>query len=173
MNKYIQKLRESIIRLNEAKQVGLLYHTTNKDGILGILESNSLISSRFNGISFSRDKNNRYNNGAFTLVFDGNKLSENNKLYPYSWYNVYPEDCIGAKDRNSEESLIPKGYKKQEFDSETFNLFGDTDYILKNIDKYLLGLIIYTNDENISFNEIQNVIYLFKTKYPDKYIQIK
>lgn len=84
MNKYIQKFRENIAKLDEAKQVGLLYHNT--PNLTEILKSNKLISHEANGISFDTEEG-WFNDGPwdkdesfYTLIFDGNKLSENNKI---------------------------------------------------------------------------------------------
>lgn len=159
-----RKIVENILK--EAKQVGTLYHATDLDGLKGIINTNSLTSERYNGISFSRNKNTWYANNPFTLVFDGDKLSQNHKTYPYSWNNVYPDDCYGAKDGNAETTLIPRGYKKQKFDYETYDLFGNTEYILKDINKYLIGLIVNTAlIDNQNIEESKQIINDFKQKY--------
>lgn len=187
--KIVEKvLKEHNITLSEAKQVGLLYHTTSLNGFLDILKTNSLESSRPNGISFSRDKNNWYSFGPFTLVLDGDKLSNNNKLYPFSYHAFYPTE-YPVKDTNSETSLIPKGYKKPQLRrySSYEDIFGDNTFVLNNLNKYIIGLLInpdnldetdikYSNIPNIYKENINSTILycknLFKKAYPNSYIKL-
>ena len=195
MNKYIEefrksckKLEENNIILDEAKQVGLLYHTTSLDGFLDIVKTNSLASSRPNGISFSRDKNNWFSDGPFTLVLDGDKLSNNNKLYPFSYHAFYPTE-YPVKDTNSETSLIPRGYKKPQLRrySSYEDIYGDTNFVLNDLNKYIVGLLINPNnldERRIKYSDIPNIykgningtiLYcenLFKNAYPNSYIQL-
>jgi len=77
--------------IKEAKQVGVLYHSTSGENLVSILKSNTLKAGypvfRFGPggiqkqISFTRNKN--YRPGEYTLEIDGNKLSENYKVTPY------------------------------------------------------------------------------------------
>lgn len=122
--------------LNEMKQVGILYHYTNIINLLSILTTNKLISKNVPYISFTRDKlfhkNTRYNIGGMEcrLVIDGNKLSNNYKIKPYS-YHFY--DLPDVKNDESEEKI-------------------DTN-VIKNIDKYIIDIELFFNE-----NEYQNQI---------------
>lgn len=188
--------------LTEAKQVGTLYHTTSIYGLLGIIKDNYIESQRYNGISFSRDKNNWYNKGLFTLVLNGDKISENNKTYPFSFHSYFPNQYPG-KDTNSETTVLPRGMKPdprfQDEDGEWSGIdeiIGLQNFQLKNINKYIEGLLIneylLKNDikevefqiEQLKFDHIlpnnfeytiENVlnycISLFKKQYPNAFIK--
>ena len=77
--------------IKEAKQVGILYHSTSGANLTSILKSNILKAGYpvfrlgpggvQKQISFTRNKN--YRPGEYTLEIDGNKLSENYKVTPY------------------------------------------------------------------------------------------
>lgn len=127
--------------LAESKQVGDLYHTTSEYMILDILRSNQLLSSRPNGISFSRDKHNWYADQPITLVFDGDKLSENHKLYPFS-YHARDSENYNYKDGNSETSLIPRKDKPRSLNLDPDEIFCDHTFVLPQINKYLKEIII-------------------------------
>jgi len=84
--------------LNEAKQVGILYHYTSKAGLKSILDSNQLNASKehYLGndlyyISFTRNKN-FHKKGAnwnvktdYRITIDGNKLSNQYKIHPFAY----------------------------------------------------------------------------------------
>ena len=110
--------------LNEAKQVGIIYHYTTFESGLKILELNQLKSDHTAestnakpvfGISFTRDK--RFNNANRAVDFtnssfgrtpqlrftiDGNKLSNKFKVQPYSQGGRFDK---GKKDFESEERV--------------------------------------------------------------------
>jgi hypothetical protein len=84
--------------LNEAKQVGLLYHYTSVDGLKNILQSNQLKSSEenymgndLNFISFTRNKNfdkkgQKFNvKTDYRITLDGDKLSNRYKIKPFAY----------------------------------------------------------------------------------------
>ena len=80
--------------LNEAKQVGSLYHSTSGENLISILKSNTLKVNQegnygmtlTNQNSFTRDKN--YRPGDYTIEIDGDKLSNNYKIKPFAYdYN--------------------------------------------------------------------------------------
>ena len=80
----MSKYREIVLEaLQEAKQVGTLYHNT--PALKEILESNELIGYYSVGLSFDTKEgwfNDRdwHQNSYYTLIFDGDKLSETNNL---------------------------------------------------------------------------------------------
>jgi ribosome-binding factor A len=91
--------------LLESKQVGSLYHYTDIEGAKGILGHNTIYASEINdnpSVSTTRDKNfhkhdfkfpsksgtKRMRAGVSTDIsfeLDGNKLSNNKKISPYSY----------------------------------------------------------------------------------------
>ena len=82
------KLLDILKEITEGKQVGDLYHFTSLNGGEGILQTNTIISDEYNFISLTRDKNyykisDQIEGGLIRLTIDGNKLSNNYKIYPY------------------------------------------------------------------------------------------
>ena len=84
--------------LSEAKQVGVIYHYTDKKGLAGILKSNSIKSNDehylgnvINYISFTRNKNFHKKGMSFgvkleyRIAIDGNKLSNRYKIKPFAY----------------------------------------------------------------------------------------
>lgn len=77
--------------LNEAKQIGSLYHSTSGENLISILKSNTLRADQtpnyamtyLGRVSFTRDKN--YRPGEYTMEIDGNKLSNNYKITPFAY----------------------------------------------------------------------------------------
>ena len=85
-------------KVDEAKQVGNLYHYTSAEGLKGILTSNSLNASEENYlgnelyyVSFTRNKN-FHNKGQnfnvktdYRITLDGDKLSSKYKIKPFAY----------------------------------------------------------------------------------------
>lgn len=78
--------------LNEAKQVGPLYHFTDLYGLEGILNSNTLkvgddssfeTGGNIGNVSLTRDKEMWI--FQYRIELDGNKLSNNYKITPFAW----------------------------------------------------------------------------------------
>jgi hypothetical protein len=93
--------------LREAKQVGILYHFTDDEGLRGILESNELWASETNAdhVSLTRDKNGWHvgtRDNIFRISLDGNKISNKYKVQPYAWSDL----DRGIGDTESEEAII-------------------------------------------------------------------
>ena len=93
--------------LKEAKQVGILYHFTDIEGLLGILKTNELWASETNAdhVSLTRDKQGWHVgtlDNAFRISLDGNKISNKYKIRPYSWWG----NDRGARDTESEEAVL-------------------------------------------------------------------
>ena len=125
--------------LKEAKQVGLLYHSTSGENLNSILRSNTLKGNQDSNyamtagiqISFTRDKN--YRPGEYTIEIDGDKLSNNYKITPFA----YDQD-----ERGQAEEVV-----KQD---------------IKDFKKYIKN--IYANVEvvqNKSFKEIEKIMQLY------------
>lgn len=171
MNKYIQKFRESITKLDEAKQVGLLYHATELEDVIYILQTNKLNASRDIGISVSRSKTFFLNNGIYSrggydpwnacLVLDGDKLSNNYKILPFQYpteKDSFETLIITNKDLDDEKydypiSSIDKYYnwiKKIETEDDEDYAEGEPGFICKgstlyNLNKYLVKILVDKN----------------------------
>lgn len=124
-----KKIVEKI--LEEAKQVGLLYHATRLDDILDILKENILYAQRDIGISTSRTKeffltNNLFGLGKWNacLVLDGDKLSNKYKIKPFQYPN----------ERDSYETVIITN-KLNKYDYPVNNITAYHNW-LKNLDDY-------------------------------------
>jgi hypothetical protein len=126
--------------LKEAKQVGILYHFTPFKGILGILKTNILkvgddsnfeTGGNTGNISLTRDKNLNYFNYRITL--DGNKLSNNYKITPYSY---------GIEAGEAEESV---------------------NRDIKNITNYIIDIhyILYEIDTILNLTNLNKIIKLY------------
>jgi len=77
--------------LNEAKQVGNIYHFTTLTNILKIIKSGKIIKNNENYVSLTRDfqlpnENGYFNTGEYVvrITIDENRLSENIKIEPIS-----------------------------------------------------------------------------------------
>jgi hypothetical protein len=93
--------------LKEAKQVGILYHFTDIEGLLGILKTNELWASETNAdhVSLTRDKQGWHVgtlDNAFRISLDGNKISNKYKIRPYSWWG----NDRGTRNTESEEAVL-------------------------------------------------------------------
>lgn len=110
-NQYFQQI-------HEAKQVGLLYHLVSVRKLNYILKDNTLTPSKYQYISFTRNKNMwSYagdDNPTYQIVIDGDKLSHNHRTEPFS----YPE-------------LREMGFNEQEE-----RVLGE----IKNIKKYIVQI---------------------------------
>ena len=144
--------------LQEAKQVGLLYHGVfNLEDLIKILETDSLYHNRDIGISTSRQLRNDYTTGMYSreaiLVLDGDKLSENFKIlplqYPYEFNNYetviqthkrhyykkqYPDYPLNINDYSN---WINKLRAEEEIEAD-YSRGGE----LKNLHKYLVKIIL-------------------------------
>ena len=123
-----------IKRINESKQVGIIYHCCPLDAVVeyiapeDILQgsgtyNNWLIGGDTNVVSFTRNKGyvlETWRDSVYPIVFqfevDGNLVSENHKVFPYNDFHYdydgepVPEDLEAVKARESEE--VVKGALK-------------------------------------------------------------
>jgi hypothetical protein len=88
MDKYRKKFGEE--RIDEGKQVGLLYHYTSLIAAKQIMQLDLMKAGEYregldSGISFTRNKNEAYMNFPICFVVDGNKLSDKYKIRPYNY----------------------------------------------------------------------------------------
>jgi hypothetical protein len=140
-----KRIREFIINkvnnkqdlIKESKQVGFLYHFTDTDGILGILNTNVLKTYHDNDlrtdfVSFTRNKNYLNEPGSqgksFKLVrltIDGDKLS--------NYYKISPKHNLNRS--NLKRPHGTGNYNKDEFEEVCFKP-------IKNIKDYIISIDI-------------------------------
>ena len=120
--------------LNEAKQVGILYHYTENWLLKQIIETNTLLAP----VSFTRRQSNwvrDFTNGESIIVIDGNKLSNNYKIKPYQDIDPFLAD-IG------DEAPSFAGGKNEEYEERV-------DKNITNLNKYIIKVIILVPDSEI------------------------
>ena len=147
----VVKCRKGMIwkGLKEGKQVGTLYHFTPFEGIKGILKSNTLkvgddsnfeTGGNVGKVSLTRDKNLNYFNYRITL--DGNKLSNNYKINPYS-YDIRAgesEESVNRDIKNIDKYIIDIHYMLGDIDTisnltnlnKIIKLYPNIKFIYKN-----------------------------------------
>jgi len=145
--------------IEEGKQVGLLYHYTSFDRLLGILKSDVLYgdesvrdganNTRMRGVSLTRDKNFHHQRDArasgilsrnnvliyVSLVIDGDKLSNNYKIVPYTDYDWQYKDPMKNRIYNEMEEFVK----------------GD----IKNIKKYIKEIRIHGKFNKEALNKLK------------------
>jgi len=97
----------------EGKQVGTLYHYTSISNLMMILDTNTLYNRRKN-ICFTRDQNfnscDREISGLdCRLEIDGDSLSNNYKIEPYSDQKIVNNDPkkLESEEKINEETISP------------------------------------------------------------------
>lgn len=147
--------------LKEAKQVGTLYHFTWITALQNILTDNTLGNedelyrthlskpNEYGRVSLTRDKDfNKKSalikNASVCIVLDGDKLSENNQIKPYQW------DPSHFWDKNSKEY---KQFIKKHGDDAFEDQMEETTPIIKNLNKYIIKVIIYK--DNIEYDPFE------------------
>lgn len=135
----INKIK-NLLYILEGKNVGTLYHFTYISNLLLILQSDRLESmwspdTKNFSVSFTRNKNFKRSNYVVKvpleccLVLDGDKLSNNYKIYPIEYYYTQRGVGIHPEAKESEERI-------------SFNTKKD----IKNIKKYILSVVLYQNE---------------------------
>ena len=123
--------------LDEAKQVGILYHWTSLKNLEDIIKTNTIhptyseFDDEDNGVSLTRSKNKHQfgisEAADCVIVLDGDKLSNNYKIKPYNDLEVAQYDDFGV------------------FDEMEERLLGS----IKNLNKYVIKIILYKSDPKI------------------------
>jgi len=140
--------------LNEAKQVGTLYHFTSLKNLLSIIQNNTLIASnttdfidkklKLQCVSLTRTSNkNQFsisNKSECVLILDGDKLSNKYKITPYHDPNQY---YFSDEEYDEMEERICKN--------------------IVNLDKYIIKIILSKpNPEIESLLKEKNIPYEIK-----------
>jgi hypothetical protein len=145
------KLIDILKEITEGKQVGLLYHWTDLKSLISIIKDNTLNATNPDygktthayidgpSVSFTRvaDKNTFQlaEEADAVLVIDGDKLSNNYKIIPYSDFNAFSDEM--------EERIYNKN--------------------IINLDKYIIKVILYKSTSNIeSLLKEKNIPYEIK-----------
>jgi hypothetical protein len=133
--------------IQEAKQVGIVYHYTNYENLLNILQDDMLMIGNHNYISLTRNKKNNKNGLQVQIVIDGNKLSNNYKIEPFDYFDMeyakkHPIGYSG-EDEQEERVLTKK---------------------IKDLHKYILKI-------NIMFNASVFFYQMGKSFDPQEYIE--
>jgi hypothetical protein len=118
------------INIVESKIVGDLYHITETNNLLSMLNTNYMVPNNERAVSTTRDyqfnlnkmRKEDSNESLSRITFDGNKLSNKYKIKPFNWTfstkgnDFYDDDDldkihknVGVKDETSEEQIIING----------------------------------------------------------------
>jgi hypothetical protein len=170
--------------LKEAKQVGPLYHWTSFDSLIKILKSNELkanITGDYNSIdfrtksnsstsikphvSFTRSKGKTSGNDHIytlpcALEIDGDKLSNNYKIFPYSMTDNPKIKAGQYIDPNEEEDTYQAEYEER-INSD-----------IKNLNNYIKAIILDKKvlELELKYFKKEDVDYLKNANIPIKYI---
>jgi hypothetical protein len=150
----VKFLKES---LNEGKQVGTLYHYTSKDGLKGILKSNSIKASEeyYLGeeiyyISFTRNKNFHKKGMKFNvktdyrITLDGDKLSNRYKIQPFayipgwSYENSWEYEWLEDEDEQTRRDFFNATGDYDEQEERIY--FKDEEGEIPNIKTYIISI---------------------------------
>ena len=143
----MSRFKEIVLNcLLEAKQVGILYHTTSSSGLASILKSNKIWTNWIQGVSFTRDKNYWYGDYPAQLVLDGDKLSENHKVYPFN----YPYAC------NIKDDIYIQRKLDELLDVLLFYENDDTLLVFRKLCKYYFSINPQATVRYINFYKEQN-----------------
>jgi hypothetical protein len=170
--------------LKEAKQVGVLYHWTSFNSLIKILKSNELkanVTGDYNSVdfriksnsptsikphvSFTRSKNKTFGNDHIyalpcALEIDGDKLSNNYKIFPYSMTDNPKIKAGQYIDPNKEEDTYQAEYEER-INSD-----------IKNLNNYIKAIILDKKvlELELKYFKKEDVDYLKNTNIPIKYI---
>ena len=136
----LKKIKKITEELDEAKQVGTLYHYTWLNNLILILRDNKLKSqwsmdTHNYSSSFTRNKNFKkgyvYNIPLeCTIVVDGDKLSEKYKIYPIEYYYTQRGISPNPEAKESEERIS----------------FKDDEGGIENFKDYIKEIILYPKE---------------------------
>jgi len=158
--------------LIEGKQVGLLYHYTYLINAIQIIDENTMkIGQLHPSISFTRDKNFHKRSFLFNkegrdivFVLDGDKLSNNYKITPYSYFSGWTGNKKTAK-----------GGGDGEDQSEEM-----IDQDIRNIKKYIVRIALpdpNVYDGSVTIRGLSSNDFLKKltgeNMYKQKYVDIE
>jgi hypothetical protein len=137
------------LKLYESKSVGIIYHYTNPEALLKIIEENILKTGQYGWNYFTRNKNYHLKkelvrDEGIRITIDGNSLSNNNKITPYSSW------VARDKSRHKEKDIS----KYDEYEERANDIKNFTKYII-SIELDPVKCWIYFLSENL---DIYNII---------------
>jgi hypothetical protein len=133
-----------ILKLLEAKQVGILYHYTSIANAINICSDDMLKPGEFDGVSFTRNKDfhtterEEIQTGV-KFVIDGDKLSENYKIEPFNYF------------WNREQGS--KFYTHHDYMDEQEELVKSP---IRNLSRYVIKVYIDRHHADCFFDDIDN-----------------
>ena len=141
--------------LSEAKQVGILYHSVDKDAFIFNITNDKIGNRKDDQISFSRSKSFESiprhlpkDKVYARFIIDGNQLS--NK------YKIFPVDDKYYKPKNTNKDLdFLFENKEDEFEERIIG-------VINNLVKYIIAIDIFKNTNA----EIDNLLKQYLKKYP-------
>jgi hypothetical protein len=165
-------------QLNEAKQVGTLYHWTKLGNLSNIIKNNTLLPGHsshgdYDYISLTRSKDKDQfgisEEADCAIVLDGDKLSNKYKITPYhDWeteeyddvtYRDEEGNAIGVPSDDWDGEGIPQIKRYGKFDEMEERLFGS----ISDIKKYIIKIILYNSNPDIeSLLKEKNIPYEIK-----------
>ena len=140
--------------LDEAKQVGNLYHSTTYNNAINILKTNTLYSDRSFGISTNRNLDLfKKGFGDVCFVLDGDKLSSKYKIFPFQFGQEDSQETIVQDKKASQFKSIEDYHDKLTGLERNLQYYGwNTDRGLtiqkpeiSNIQNYILKVYVNTN----------------------------
>jgi hypothetical protein len=157
------KIFSEIKKLNESKQVGILYHWTKLKNLKKIIETNRLNTSyaghgTFDYVSTTRSKDKSQfgisEQSDVALVLDGNKISNNYKITPYHDIETEEYDDITYRDEQGNQIGIPADDWEGEGTPKIkkYGAFDEMEELIHGplypLNKYLIKIILHkTNPE--------------------------
>jgi hypothetical protein len=155
--------------LEEAKQVGTLYHWTSLKNLANIIKTNTILPSHsghgeYDWVSLTRSKDrNQFGiskSSDCVIVLDGDKLSNNYKIKPYHDIETAEYDDLTHFDDNGNAIGITDDdgniIRYGAFDEMEERLFGS----IRNLDKYIIKVILHeSNSEIKSLLKEKNIPY--------------
>ena len=165
------QLTESTDIINEGKQVGIIYHYTDKKGLDGILKSNLIKTSeeyylghRLHYVSFTRNKNFHKKGSSFgvkieyRVTIDGNKLSNRYKINPFAYIpgwnyeNSYDYDWLEDESESDVRDFLNA---TGEYDEQEERITFKKKDKIPNINKYIIKI---DNVSDLKNNESADTI---------------
>lgn len=159
--------------LNEAKEVGILYHYTTFKNLMNIIFENTLRGEyeNYDAVSFTRrndlHKANWSDKAQVRLVINGDKLSENYEIVPVQMTKsrFEAEEKVYRRIDNLDKYLLEinlLGYSAEDF-AQYMKLYNDREYYndresYKEYDKYYFKYLgnHYLTKDGIDFKAVYN-----------------
>ena len=157
---------------NEAKQVGILYHYTNPDSLISIISDNKLKTGQYGWNYFTRnkfyhDKRDKVIDKGVRITFDGDLLSHNNKIQPYSSWVARDKTRHREKDISLWDEFEEKANDINNIIRYITNIEFDPTkcwvyYLRENLDQYNI-----IRGRNKAIDEYNGFVSVIRNLYPN------